>query len=136
MNLTEKEIAIVYEFVDNGNRRKSYRKISKDKKITDTQIYQFFKRKDVKDFIKEIGSNFDNYDTVCDKKLLAIINDPCSSGKNVIAAIKEWNTLRNRIVQTIQLYQTEEIDFKNLNDENLEKLINVIKDNNNSISLE
>jgi RecG-like helicase len=122
---SEVEMQVIYHFIDNGNRRKSYRKFIKDKK-TDSAIYRWFQKKDVQQKIIEIGNELSIYDTVSDKVLLNIISNPNSMDRDKIAAIKTWNDLRKRVSQTITLQHNSNIDFSNVNDENLEKIVKQI----------
>jgi RecG-like helicase len=122
---SEVEMQVIYHFIDNGNRRKAYRKYIKDKK-TDSAIYRWFQKKDVQQKIIEIGNELSIYDTVSDKALLNIISNPNSADRDKIAAVKTWNDLRKRVSQTITLQHNSNIDFSNVNDENLESIVKQI----------
>lgn len=122
---TENEMNVIYEFCDFGNRRESYRKYIKDNK-TDSGIYKWFKRKDVQEKILEIGNDLSIYDTVSDKTLLNIITSNSANDRDKISAIKVWNDLRKRVFQTIKVEAATSIDFTNISDENLEKVVEKI----------
>ncbi len=122
---SEIEMQVLYHFVDNGNRRKSYRKFIKERK-SDSAIYRWFAKKDVQDKIIEIGNALAIYDTVADKVLLGIISNSNSMDRDKISAIKVWNDLRKRVSQTITLQHNANIDFSNVTDANLESIVNQI----------
>lgn len=122
---SEDEMKVLYHFVDNGNRRVSYRKFIKDKK-SDSSIYRWFNKENVQNKIIEISQSLAIYDTVADKQLLKIISSKNSADKDKIAAIKVWNELRKRVHQTITLEKNTKIDFSEVTDENLEAIVNKI----------
>jgi len=123
--LTDTEIKIIYDFVDSGNRKLSYRKFITIP-ATDYQIYTWYKRKEVNEFIKSIGSDLEIFDTVCDKKLLNIINDTQSNDRDKIAAIKVWNDLRKRTFLQVKIDEVNSLDFTDMSDDNLALLVSKI----------
>lgn len=125
MEFTENELKVLYHFVDNGHRRTSYRYYIKDK-VSDSHIYRWFSKAEVKEKILEIGSELNVYDTVADKSLIKIISDDEASHKDKISAIKVWNDLRKRTQLSVQLKHSGDIDLKNINDESLEKVVKQI----------
>ena len=130
MKLTETDINIIINFINEGGRLNSYRKFNKEK-ASDLAIYRWFKRKEVNDFILEIGSELSVYDIVCDKKLLSIINDPKSSNKDILNAIKMWNELRKRTFIQVQLESTKHLDLSNVTDDVLENLVSKLIEKRN-----
>lgn len=120
--LSPKEEEVINNFLNTGDRVASYNKVF-NKKKDDTHIYRFFRQQNVIQKIIEAGNELSIYDTVCDIKLLSIINDPNASHKNQINAIKEWNNLRNRVHTNIKVEQVQNLDFTDLSDDGLQKII-------------
>ncbi len=115
--LTPDELKVVYEFVDTGAKRASYKNILGE--APNTTIYRWFKKPEVKRMILEVGQELEIYDTVCDKVLLNIITDKETFNRDKISAIKVWNDLRDRTHTTIKLETESKIDFKNVKTEDL-----------------
>jgi len=120
--LTEVELNIINTFLSTGDRLSAWKEHSQTE-VSDASIYNFFRKPEVSQKIIEMGNSLNVYDTVCDLKLLSIINDPKESTRNVILAIKEWNSLRNRIHTNIKIEAIQNIDFSDLTDSGLEKII-------------
>ena len=131
--MEEIELKIIHEFIETGKRRDSFKKYNKKKQVTDYQIYEFFKRDDVRLYIKSIGSDLEIFDTICDKKLLNIINDTNAQNRDIISAIKIWNDLRKRSFLQIEIDETRHLDFTNVSDENLEKIVQTFIKHKDSI---
>lgn len=129
--LTEKELKVVYEFVDTGVMQTSYRKFF-GKSPSNSSIYRWFKKPEVKKKILEVGQELEIYDTVCDKVLLNIITSKQAENRDKISAIKTWNDLRNRTHTTIKLETQSKIDFKGVKTEDLEVMVNLILGNGNT----
>lgn len=132
--LTDEEIAIIYEFCDFGDRRKAFRKHHSNKSVSDSAIYRFYKQKKVMDKIIEIGDDLGIYDTVADKILVKVMTNGATNDKDKIAAIKVWNDLRNRVHTTLKIEQNNTIDFTNVTDDVLEKIVGRLKESDSEIS--
>lgn len=124
---TEEEIEIIYRFVDTGKPELSYRKVRPDSKLK--EVRDFFKRKDTKDKIDEIGKSFVIYDTVSDKCLIDIITNCNSKDKDKIQAIKVWNDLRKRTTSDTVINNETHIDLSNITNDNLESIVEKILKN-------
>ena len=72
----------------------------------------------------------DNYNVVCDKVLLDVILGVETKDKDKIAAIKLWSDLRDRIKTKVVVETEKTVKFDSVTDENLELIINAIKDGN------
>ena len=129
--LTPDELKVLYEFVDTGLKRPSYRKIFGDEPSS-SSIYRWYKKPEVKKKILEIGQDLEIYDTVCDKVLLNIITSDLAENRDKISAIKTWNDLRNRTHTTIKLETQSTLDFSNVKTEDLEVMVNLILNNGNT----
>ena len=126
--LTPDELKVLYEFVDTGLKRPSYRKIFGEGPSS-SSIYRWYKKPEVKKKILEIGQDLEIYDTVCDKVLLNIITSNLAENRDKISAIKTWNDLRNRTHTTIKLETQSTLDFSNVKTEDLEEMVKLIMDN-------
>lgn len=126
--LSPKEIKVLYEFVDTGLKRPSYRKFFGEKPSS-SSIYRWYQKPEVKKMILQIGQDLEIYDTVCDKVLLNIITDKEAENRDKISAIRTWNDLRNRTHTTIKLETQSTLDFSNVKTEDLEKMVELIMDN-------
>lgn len=124
---TEQEMEIIYRFVDTGKPIISYREVYPTAKIGEAR--DFFKRKDVKEKIDEIGKSFVIYDTVADKCLLDIISNQESKDKDKIQAIKVWNDLRKRTTSDITINNETHLDLSNITNDNLESIVEKILKN-------
>lgn len=123
---TEKEMEVLYMFVDKGNRRKCYKEVFGKDVPSDKTIYRWFNKPKVQAKIIEIGQSLAIYDTVCDKTLLKIITDTNANNRDKINAIKAWNDLRQRVFTNIKLEHTEKLDLSNVTTDNLESIVEAI----------
>lgn len=127
--LTEKDSEVIKLFIDGMPRRQAYRNVYKHK-ISDASIYNWWKLPKVVRQLQEYEMQLDNYNVVCDKTLLDIIKSSDASNRDKISAIKHWSELRDRVKTKIILETEKTIKFDNVTDENLELIINAIKDGN------
>ena len=86
------------------------------------------------DKIIEIGDDLGIYDTVADKILVKVMTNGATNDKDKIAAIKVWNDLRNRVHTTLKIEQNNTIDFTNVTDDVLEKIVGRLKESDSEIS--
>lgn len=124
---SEEEMEIIYRFVDTGKPELSYKEVYPTAKKS--EIRDFFKRKDTKDKIDEIGKSFVIYDTVSDKCLIDIITNRNSKDKDKIQAIKVWNDLRKRTTSDTVINNETHIDLSNITNDNLESIVEKILKN-------
>jgi len=124
--LSEREKMVLNRFVDTGEKVVSYKTIYPTVNISDANIIKWFTTPEVCHELLNIQQSMVIYDTVCDAKLLQIINDPATCARDCINAIKEWNSLRSRILTQVQVNTVSEINFKNIDSDNMEILIGVI----------
>lgn len=126
--LNLKELEVIYEFINTGQKRPSYRKFFGDEPSS-SSIYRWYAKPEVKKKILEIGQELEIYDTVCDKVLLNIITDKDAFNRDKIQAIKVWNDLRDRTHTTIKLETETKLDFKNVKTEDLAIMVEFFLNN-------
>jgi hypothetical protein len=127
--LTDKDFQVIQLFIEGMSRRDSYRNVY-DQKLSDASIYNWWKLPKVVRQLQEYEMQLDNYNVVCDKTLLNIIKSDDASNRDKISAIKHWSELRDRVKTKVVIEQEKTIKFDNVTDENLELIINAIKDGN------
>lgn len=123
--LSDREIKVLNLFIEGMSRRKAYRTVFNEFEITDTPIYEWFRKEKVVKYLKEYEEQLQNYNVVCDKVLLDIVTSDYAKDKDKIAAIKAWNELKNRVKPTIKVENQHSFDLSGLADEELEKIINI-----------
>lgn len=128
--LTERDFEVIQAFIDGKNRRKAYRSVYTEQKISDSSIYNWFRLPKVVNKLKEYEMQLDNYNVVCDKVLLDVITGPLTSNRDKVSAIKLWADLRNRITTKVQIQSDANINFGSIDDENLEKIIKSLSNEN------
>lgn len=124
--LTARDLDVINLFLDGVTRREAYRRIYANVDVTDAFIYRWFKQKHIQQQIIELGNDLQIYDSVCDKVLLDIITSNEAKNSDKIAAIRTWNDLRQRVHQSIKLEAATTIDFTNITDDNLDKIVQKI----------
>lgn len=121
---TEKELSVIYKFLETGKRRDSFKSVYYGSKKDDTYIYRWFQRPIIKNKIRDIGIELDLYNEFTEMKLLSIMKDENASNKDKIMAVRTWNEIRKRIKTEINIENN--IDFKNITDETLNDIVNKI----------
>lgn len=128
--LTDKDFEVIQAFIDGKNRRKAYRSVYTEQRISDSSIYNWFRLPKVVNKLKEFEIQLDNYNVVCDKVLLDVITGVDTKDKDKISAIKLWADLRNRITTKVQIQTDANISFGSVDDENLENIIKGLQNGN------
>lgn len=128
--LTERDFEVIQAFIDGMHRRDAYRSVYTEQKISDSSIYNWFRLPKVVNKLKEYEMQLDNYNVVCDKVLLDVITGPLTSNRDKVSAIKLWADLRNRITTKVQIQSDANINFGSIDDENLEKIIKSLSNEN------
>lgn len=121
--LTEKDFEVIQAFIGGLNRRKAYRSVYTNQKISDSSIYNWFRLDKVVMKLKEYEMQLDNYNVVCDRVLLDVITGVDVSNRDKVSAIKLWADLRNRITTKVQIQADSNVSFGSVSDENLENII-------------
>jgi len=125
--LTDKDFQVIQLFIEGMSRRDSYRNVY-DQKISDASIYNWWKLPKVTNKLLEYEMQLENYNVICDKTLLNIIKSNDASNRDKISAIKHWSELRDRVKTRVVVETEKTVKFDNVSDENLELIINAIKD--------
>lgn len=126
--LSDKELEVIHLFINGTSRLKAYRQIFPKFTGGDTTIYKWFKRDKVQNYLLEYDAYLSDYNTVCDKVLLDIIQSPTTKDRDKISAIKLWGDLRERIKSILVVEDKKQIDFTGVDDSTLEEFIKIIKD--------
>jgi hypothetical protein len=117
--LDETDELVIQEFVRTGKKYIAYKKYFPNDNRTMSPI-NYFSLPLVDQRLKDYANSLCSFDAVIDSKLIDIITD--EQDKNtVVAAIKEYNKLRNRIVESVSIKTT--YDTSKLTDEELTKLV-------------
>lgn len=128
--LTDRDFEVIQAFIDGKNRRKAYRSVYTEQRISDSSIYNWFRLPKVVNKLKEYEMQLDNYNVVCDKVLLDVITGEMTSNRDKVSAIKLWSDLRNRITTKVKIENDTNVSFGTVSDENLEKIIKELTNGN------
>lgn len=128
--LTDRDFEVIQAFIDGKNRRKAYRSVYTEQRISDSSIYNWFRLPKVVNKLKEYEMQLDNYNVVCDKVLLDVITGEMTSNRDKVSAIKLWSDLRNRITTKVKIESDTNVSFGTVSDENLEKIIKELTNGN------
>jgi hypothetical protein len=128
---SEKEMKVLWTFIDNGGRVASYNKVFGKNHKSPSAIYTWFRTPHVQLKLRELGDSLAVYDTVCDKILLNIVMDPNASNRDKITAIKTWNDLRDRVHTTIKVESMTKLDLKDVSTDNLESIVLALTEQKN-----
>lgn len=118
-----KDENVILEFIKTGNKTESYRKFYTTDKKSMSPI-QYFRLPLVVNFLKEYCADLPHNDSVVDDKLLQIITTS-QDEKSVVAAIKEYNRIRSRIIETISINKND-FDTSKLTDSDLESIVSAM----------
>lgn len=121
--LTENDLKVIHLFIEGTPRRTAYRQIYNQQRISDGTIYNWWRLEKVQNYMQVYQKSLDDYNLVCDKVLIDIITSDEAKDKDKIAAVKLMGDLRNRIKTTIKVEQENLVNFENISDEDLEKII-------------
>lgn len=128
--LTDRDFEVIQAFIDGKNRRKAYRSVYTEQRISDSSIYNWFRLPKVVNKLKEYEMQLDNYNVICDKVLLDVITGEMTSNRDKVSAIKLWSDLRNRITTKVKIESDTNVSFGTISDENLEKIIKELTNGN------
>lgn len=128
--LTDRDFEVIQAFINGKNRRKAYRSVYTEQRISDSSIYNWFRLPKVVNKLKEYEMQLDNYNVVCDKVLLDVITGEMTSNRDKVSAIKLWSDLRNRITTKVKIESDANVSFGTVSDENLEKIIKELTNGN------
>lgn len=118
--LTAVDESLIMEFIKTGNKAQSYRKFYPyDDRVMSPVNY--FRLPLVIQFLKDYAADLPINDAVVDEKLLDIINNS-KDQRSVIAAVKEYNRLRTRIIDTIAVAKYD-FDTSKLSDGDLDTIV-------------
>lgn len=135
-HFSEKEMKVLWTFVDKGSRVKSYQSVFGKEAKSESAIYYWFRTPHVQAKLRELGDSLAVYDTVCDKILLNIVMDPTAANRDKIQAIKTWNDLRDRVHTSIKVETMTKLDLKDVSTENLETIVEALTNQKNDKSTE